>query len=1463
LLRELGRGGMGVVYEAEQVSLGRKVALKILPTAATLDPRRLQRFQNEARAAAALHHTNIVPVFAVGSEHGVHFYAMQMIEGQTLAGVLRELRGPAGGRAAGQQAAATGGAEQTTAYPPPDPAAGAPSTAPQGALSTTGGVGSKDYVRSVARVGVQAAEALDYAHQLGVVHRDVKPGNLMVDGRGQLWVTDFGLAQFKREGEQSLTLTGDLIGTLRYMSPEQALAKQVPVDHRTDVYALGATLYELLTLQPVFAGSDRQELLRQIACEDPRALRRLNRAVPVELETVIHKALEKDPADRYATAQALADDLRRFLDDRPILARRPSWWQRLRKWAWRRRDMVGTALGSLLVLLALGVAGLAYGLAVVEGERDKASRRGDEAKAAQHTAETQRDAARAQLYVARARLAGQSWERGDIERLEEILNSQVPRQGEPDLRGWEWHYLHALCGRALLTFGAATSGYQHCVVNPACLAWSPDGQRLASAGIQAQDTSDPPVVVYSSNTPSTVKIWDLVRRRELFTLQGHPRSVTSLAWSPDGTRLASANGDRTITIWDAATGKERCTLRGHAGPGASINCVAWGADGTRLASTSADGLVLVWDVGTRQVVRTLRGHHGDVLSATWSPDGTRLASVGKGDKAVRIWDVAAGRQVCAIDVSPDPVRAVSWAPGGDRLVISDLYNGPAGKVKVWDGRTGQVVLTLPTGAGTPAKWSPDGKWLAALCPGGALTVWDARTGEQAFTLGGSLYSPAWSPDGRHLAACVDWQNRITVWDAVTRQEVLSVRGRHARWLVGWSPDGRYLLSGGIHTYQVWDATSGQEMLEFQGHTDAVSALAWGPDGRRLASASRDRTAKIWDANTGEDLLTLRGAESGLTAVAWSPEGKYLATGEGARTQAPAKGRPHAYGASPPARALVRIWEAATGAEVAILPGHGNGEVYHLAFSPDGRRLASLGSDRFLRVWDVARGKETWALTGDVDVSAGLSFSPDGKFLATAGARIFLADGRPREFAPGSPHYWRPGDSFQPEVVLRDSETGSEVRRLQGHTNAIHCVAFGPKGSLLASGSKDRTIRLWDTATGQTVRVLTGFAQGVEHVAFSPDGKRLVSRSTTTSGLPEIKIWDVVTGQELLTLGGISPGDATEYASCFSPDGLRLAAAGPGSTVKIRDAAPRPAVLFANPRHPRHPWYLRNHYWSLAAAAGADFDAADSAYRKAIGFQERLVGELPHDLARRHELGLLHLDLGELLRDGDRPAEAEKAFRSAIACLQPLQKGFPVVRSYRQDLGRAFKGLSALFQAAGRGRDYGEALGQIVTLTPDSYEDCKDYAWLLATSPDPKQRDPKRAVALARQAIERSPWKDAVPGRPLSVPTASLSAGYRNTLAVAYYRAGDREATIATVEPLLADRVFARVTPPASRLVLAMAHAERGGMEKARSLYSEAVRLMDQAGKPDEDTRRLRAEAAHLLGLGGVTTPGTREAPPRK
>jgi serine/threonine protein kinase/Flp pilus assembly protein TadD len=409
VVREIGRGGMGIVYEAEQLSLGRRVALKVLPFAATLDPKQLQRFRNEAQAAASLHHGHIVPVYAVGCDHGVHYYAMQFIDGQTLAQLIARLR-PQGEPAA--DPASTTGPPAAPAEPaepewpatldrpsvpglsaaPPDPAsatgqplppfvppyapaplAGAAARGPSAARAAAAGPAasapSAAFFRTAADLGVQAAEALEHAHHLGVVHRDIKPANLLVDSGGHLWVTDFGLAHC--QSQAGLTMTGDLLGTLRYMSPEQALAQRGLIDQRTDIYSLGVTLYELLTLEPAFEGQDRQELLRKIAAEEPRSPRAVNKQIPRELETIVLKAMAKHPDERYATAQDLADDLGRFLKDEPIRARRPTLLQRARKFVRRHSAVTATAGAALALILVLTSLGLAVNNLMIHHEQGR------------------------------------------------------------------------------------------------------------------------------------------------------------------------------------------------------------------------------------------------------------------------------------------------------------------------------------------------------------------------------------------------------------------------------------------------------------------------------------------------------------------------------------------------------------------------------------------------------------------------------------------------------------------------------------------------------------------------------------------------------------------------------------------------------------------------------------------------------------------------------------------------------------------------------------------------------------------------------------------------------------------------------------------------------------------------------------------------------------------------------------
>jgi serine/threonine protein kinase len=434
LLREIGRGGMGIVYEAHQSSLNRRVALKVLPFVAALDPKQLQRFQNEAQAAAQLHHTNIVPVFAVGCERGVHYYAMQYIEGQSLAAVIKELQEqerlqtahrPSSGSPKNVPNLSQGGTTGPYFPLPAPPEAHEAETVPTpaAAISTHRSTRRPAFFRTVAQLGMNAALALEHAHELGVVHRDIKPANLLVDGRGNLWITDFGLALF--QSGTGLTLTGELVGTLRYMSPEQAWAKRGQVDHRTDIYSLGITLYELLTLRLAFESQDRQELLQQIAFEEPRAPRAVDTAIPVELETIVLKAIAKNPAERYATARDMAGDLQRFLEDKPILAKRPTFRERAVKWARRHRSVVASAVA----IMVLAMIGSIISTVIIAQEHARTIAAYDREKKKSQEAAEQR--ARAEENFRRARHA--------VDQLVRIGEKELA--GKQELEGLRWRLL--------------------------------------------------------------------------------------------------------------------------------------------------------------------------------------------------------------------------------------------------------------------------------------------------------------------------------------------------------------------------------------------------------------------------------------------------------------------------------------------------------------------------------------------------------------------------------------------------------------------------------------------------------------------------------------------------------------------------------------------------------------------------------------------------------------------------------------------------------------------------------------------------------------------------------------------------------------------------------------------------------------------------------------------------------------
>jgi WD40 repeat protein len=1068
----LGRGGMGVVYKARQTALNRVVALKMILHAEYAGTDERQRFQTEAEVVARLQHPHVVQIYEVGAAAGVPYFSLEYCGGGSLADQLD---------------------------------------------------GTPWQAKPAARLVEVLAGAVDAAHRVGVVHRDLKPGNVLLavsdrsadnvslrDGGAEStplserplteWVpkvTDFGLA--KRLDAQPLTQTGAVVGTPSYMAPEQAGGRK-DVGPAADVYALGAILYELLTGRPPFRAATPLDTVLQVLSEEPVALRRLQPKVPKDLETVCHKCLEKDPKRRYSSAAALAEDLRRFGAGEPVAARPVGVVGRLAKWG-RRRPAVALLLAAVALVAAAGLVGIlwAYGEAVVQRQAARAETlraeeqaadarwqkgRADEQaeRAEQKAAEATREAkeARWQEYLAQIGRAEAQLGAHDHAAAAEALD----RIGPEYHRRWEYGYLRRQAEGTLLTLRGHTLG-------ATAVAYSPDGSRLASG-----------------SHDWTIKLWDARSGALIATLRGHTASVWSVAYSPDGTRLASASMDKTIKLWDCGSGALLATLRGHTG---AVRSVVYSPDGRRLASAGGEwlkGEVKVWDAHSGAAIATLRGHTNRVFSVAYSPDGTRLATASE-DQTVKVWDAGSGALIATLRGQTSIITSVAYSPDGTRLAGGASDNKT---INLWDAKTGALITTLRghTDRVLGVRFSPDGKHLASAGWDRTVKVWDAHRGALVATLGHRrMWSVCYSPDGTRLASSSQ-DFTVKVWDTLGDGTPLA-GDTHSAQAVAYSPDGTRLAGATANGVKLGDAKSGAPLATLPGYPNGVLAVCYSPDGTRLAGASLDHTILVWDSRTGTLLALLRGHTFPVRSLAFSPDGSRLAS------------------AGPDG--VLKLWGARSGAEIATLRGHA-AQVWSVVYSPDGTRLASASEDKTVKLWDGRSGADLATLRGHTSAVFAVAYSPDGTHLASA--------------------------SWDRTVKLWDATRGAELATLRGHTDPVNSVVYSPDGTRIVSASFDKTVKVWDAKRGALIATLRGHTAPVHSVVHSPDGTRLASAATESGYAgskgnepPELKLWDARSPAPAATLRGHP--DAL-IAVSYSADGTRLVSTDVSGSTLVWDAA---------------------------------------------------------------------------------------------------------------------------------------------------------------------------------------------------------------------------------------------------------------------------------------------------------------------
>jgi WD40 repeat protein/serine/threonine protein kinase len=1093
LLREIGRGGQATVHLAEDTRLPRRVALKVFATGLMASEQALARFRREAESASRLDHPGICPVYEAGVDGDTPYIAMRYIEGMTLAQWIDTAR------------AKSGDDRPTSSVELPTPPA-----SPRGE--------SASVVMRVVAVIEKTARALHAAHDAGLVHRDVKPANVVVSRDGEPVLLDFGLAREDDQGH-TLTMTGALLGTPAYMSPEQLLAPRIRVDHRTDVYSLGVTLYECLTLRRPFDAPTREGLYQQILSSDADSPRRLNPKIPEELVVVLETAMAKNRDRRYRTALEMAEDLRRLREHEPIHAKPAGTLVRLARWA-QRRPALATAVGAVATLLVLGLAFTTYFLQRSREEQGRTAKALDErtealaaANQATRRAESETQAksealaaeTKALQHARYLALMSASMAAESADGMRPLLLAREAVRTEPSVAAFSQLRRAIYNSRERVVFRGHTDLLDKAV-------FSPGGDRIVTC---SHDT--------------TARLWDL-SGQPIAVLRGHTGQVMTVAFSPDGGRIVTASIDGTARLW-SSSGEEIAVLRGHTGP---VVTAVFSPDGDRILTASKDATARLWDLsGAERVV--MRGHSAGLAMATFSPQGDRVLTASD-DATARLFDVT-GRQIAVLSGHQRAVWSARFSPAGDRIatssddatarlwdlsgkeltvlrghesLVGDVEFSPQGDrlltlswdrtVRVWDLAGKQLVSIWCGSPPTTATYSPRGDRILTTAYDGTARIWDVSGRELAVFRGheGNVNGAVFSARGDQILTCGN-DGTARLWD-VDRKEAAALIGHGGIVHTAvFSPLGdRILTSSDDKTARLWDVAGGERAV-LSGHEGRVWSAAFSTDGARIVTVSGDCTARLWTAS-GDPGPVLRGHAVPVRLAEFIPGGDRVLT----------VSRNEQAGERTPDDHDARLWDLA-GNQVALLHGH-SACVYRAMLSPAGDRIVTASFDHTAGIWDLA-GNRLAVLEAGGDSTMAATWSPGGDRIVTGN---------------------------QDSTVRLWDSSGNQVTELRGCNAGISTASFSPQGDRILATTWSGSSWIWDLA-GREIAVLRGHDGGVCAGAFSPQGDRIATASEDHTA----RIWDSA-GNELAVL----PHEGTVLTVCFSPDGRRLVTACEDGTARV-------------------------------------------------------------------------------------------------------------------------------------------------------------------------------------------------------------------------------------------------------------------------------------------------------------------------